>query len=135
MVGTSTAGLSEAQVIMWASDWLLKWVEEQSCRTEPLTCGICLWVNSDRTELKCRTLLVAQRIACWRGKSLPHVGIDTWTHVTAYLGHQKLLERIFLRIFMLLTVNSGQLCLSKYIYKACFLYRLCLSFYMSFLFW
>ena len=45
------------------------WSGEQSCGTEPLSCGIwCyLWVNSIRFELNCRTSRWCWRIA-WCGK-------------------------------------------------------------------
>ena len=39
----------------------------QSCRTKPLTCGICcyLWVDSVRIELNWGAPALCQRIACW----------------------------------------------------------------------
>ena len=64
-------GQSEAQVTSWTCDWHLRWWRRgQSCELKPLTSGIwyCLWVESVRIELNCRTPSWWWRIAWWCGE-------------------------------------------------------------------
>lgn len=87
----------EIYIITWTCNWhppcVAFWSEAQgtwacvglysgrwSCGTEPVTCGIYLYVDSIRVELNFQILCWYLRTACWCGKAYTHIHTHKHTH-------------------------------------------------------